>query len=530
MLFTSVGFIAFLAVGVFLYYLPPAKYQARTQWPLLLAMSLYFYWRIAHRLLLAVLFSAAAAWGLALAVEWVKGREAAAVKAVRDAGGSRQERQEAKRRYLPLRRLFLAAFLLCCVGTLLLFKFYDPFAQLLAAAGPRLPMLRLVLPLGISFYTLSLTSYFVDVYKGQATAERDPARVLLFTCFFPAIMQGPICRWQQTSQQLFSRHALRYDALVLGCERMLWGYFKKLVIADRLNVLTTTLYEGYAQYQGFYVVVAAMAYTVQLYTDFSGGIDIALGAAELFGIELPQNFSRPLFSKSISEFWRRWNITLGAFLRDYIFYPLTFCAPAMRCAKFLRKHKLGAAAKWGPTCVAMAITWFISGVWHGVGMQFIWNGFWHGALILLGEITAEHSARLWKKLRVPANSTTLRAFRVMRTFCLVAIGEIMFRSNDMAMMVGMLRGMVAVFNPWILFDGSLLALGLDAPDLAVAVIAVLVLFAVSLMARSRDMRQWLNRQELPIRWGILLAGIAVICVFGVYGPEYDPAPFIYFQF
>lgn len=527
MLFTSLQFVVFLAVLTVVYYLLPARFQ----WPVLLLGSVFFYYSIAHKLLVFVLFSGTAAWLAACGIDRVNLAEKKAVAQVKEAGGDRAARQAAKKRFLPVRSAILVLFLLCTAGLLLIFKFYNMFAELAGEYGIGLPALRLAMPLGISFYTLMLITYFMDVYHARITAEKNPAKVILYTCFFPQVIQGPICRWGESAPQIFKTHRFSYENLVLGCERMLWGYFKKLVIADRLQLLTSALYSGYETYQGFYVVVAAFAYTVQLYTDFSGGIDIALGAAEVLDIHLTENFNRPFFSKNISEFWRRWHITLGNFLREDLFYPLTlFAKPITALSRFFKKRKMRWAAKWIPTYIAMLIVWFISGLWHGEGWQYIANGLWHGFLITGGETIAGPSARLWNRLGVPEDSLTLKLFRVCRTFCLVAIGEIMFRSESTAMMTGMLKGLFAVFNPWILFDGSLLAFGLDGKDFVVLFAAVLILLGASLAARKGSVRNWLNRQELPIRWGILLAGLFSIVVFGVYGPAYDPTPFIYFQF
>lgn len=526
MLFTSLQFIAFLALLTLLYYCIPKKLQ----WMLLLLASFVFYYSIAGKLLVFVLFAGGACWACALALEQVKAREKQAVDAAKAAGLDRAGRNAVKKKFLPARRSILALFLLCVIGLLLVFKFYNMFAQLLAQYGPQLPLLRLVMPIGISFYSLMLFTYFMDIYNGRLTAERNPAKVMLYTCFFPLVIQGPIARWETTAPQLFAPHRFSYDRLARGAQRMLWGYFKKLLIADRLNPLTTALYSGYEQYQGFYVVVAAFAYTIQLYADFSGGIDIALGAAEILGIDLPENFQRPFFSKSISEFWRRWHITLGGFLRDYLFYPLTFSKPVAKLGKALRNRGWRWGAKWIPTYIAMLIVWFISGAWHGEGWQYIVNGLWHGFLITGGETIEEPARRLWKRMGVSENSLTLRVFRVMRTFCLVAVGEIMFRSENLAMMTGMFRGLFSTFNPWILFDGSLLQLGIDAKEWIVLGVAVLVLLGASLLGRSGSVRDRINRLELPLRWAVLLAGLFAIVVFGVYGPEYDPSPFIYFQF
>ncbi len=526
MLFTSLSFSLFLAAAVLVYWLAPH----RLRWGLLLAYSLIFYWSIARKLVVFVLFAALFTWGAALILGAVQTREKAAVAAAKAAGADRNARQAVKKKFLPLRRLVLAGFVCCVIGMLLAFKFYNPFAELLAGGGLSLPLLRFAMPLGISFYSLMLYTYFMDVYNGQLAPEKNPLKVCLYTCFFPQIIEGPIARWSQTAPQLFGQHSFSYEQLVLGCQRILWGYFKKLIIADRLNILTGALFTGYEEYQGAYVAVAAVAYTLQLYADFSGGIDIALGAAQLFGIQLPENFNRPFFSKSVSEFWRRWHMTLGGFLRDYLFYPLTFSRPIVWLGKHFKAKNRTWAARWIPTYIAMLAVWFVSGAWHGEGWQYIINGLWNGALITVGESMVEPGKRMWARLGVKEESRGLRLFRVLRTFCFMAIGEVMFRSESVAMMTGMFRGLVSTFNPQVLWDGSLLQLGLSLADFAVVLLALAVVLAASLMARGGSVRRWINARPLPIRWGILLAGVLAVVIFGVYGPAYDPTPFIYFQF
>lgn len=526
MTFTTLRFVAFIAVVFIVYYAVPK----RVQWVWLLVASLYFYFSLAKKLLVFVAFSGFWAYGAALVVHRLLLREKDALKAAKAQGAASDARKALKHQWLVRRRMMLLLFLAGSIGLLLVFKFYNLGAAILANTGISLPVLRIAMPLGISFYTLQLTGYVMDVYNGNAVPEKNPLKMLLFTSFFPQIIQGPISRFGQLHQQLVTPHSFEYDNFVLGFQRVLWGYFKKLVIADRFAIMTRTLFENYETYTGFYVAVLAVVFTIQLYADFSGGIDIALGISQMLGITLAENFNRPFFSKSIQEFWRRWHITLGTWLRDYVFYPVTLSQPLTKLRKFFAGHGIAWAAKWVPAYISLFILWLCSGIWHGEGLQYIVYGLWHGSLIMLGTSIEKPAEGFYKKCRIPQSSQTLKIFRILRTFTLVAIGELIFGASGMAGVKGLFASLASTWNPWILFDGSLLKLGLDGKDVIVGVAAVLVLFVASLLSRQWDLRRWVYTRELPLRWVILLGGIAAVVIFGIYGPGYDPAPFIYFQF
>lgn len=521
MLFTSLEFIGFLLFFVIVYYILPKKIQ----WVVLLFASLLFYAGLGRRRIVFICLSAISTW-ISTNLIYNKHIEEKKYIAENKRNMTKDERNAIKKRYKNKRRMVLALFLIFNLGGLFVFKFYNMTAEEFSS----LPQLNLIMPVGISFYTLQIIGYVMDVYNKKSIPEKSMMKTMLFTMWFPQIIQGPIARYDMLAPQLFDQHEFNYDNFVLGLLRMLWGYFKKLVIADRFVVIVTTLFTNYTQYTGFEIFIGAFIYTIQLYADFSGGIDIAIGASELFGVALPENFTRPFFSKSISEFWRRWHITLGAFLRDYIFYPVTLSKPLSKIGKFFAKRKLKWLSRWIPAYISLFILWFCSGVWHGEGAQYILYGMYHGGLIMLGMTFEPYFAQLCEKIKINRNSQTFRIFQVIRTFFLVTIGEIIFRSPDIPQALYMIKSMFGTFNPWVLFDGFVFTLGLDVPDFIVGVIAVIILVVVSLLNRYQSMRHWVYRQELPVRWAICLAAIMAIVIFGVYGPGYDPAPFIYFQF
>lgn len=520
MLFTTLEFILFLAFFVTVYYVAPKKIQ----WLVLLGSSLLFYAGLGRRRIVIILGSAFVTWLCARVMDRLHALEKDAL--AQNASQDKAAKKILKTKFKHKRMLVLFVFLACNLGLLACFKFYNLAADTLAF----LPQLALIMPVGISFYTLQITGYILDVYHKKYAAEKNLLKTVLFTTYFPQIIQGPINRFDALQPQLTAPHTFDYDAFVLGLLRMLWGYFKKLVIADRFAPVVQTLFSNSQQYAGFQIGLVVVLYTIQLYADFSGGIDIALGASELFGIRLPENFKRPFFSKSINEFWRRWHITLGAWLRDYVFYPVTLSKPLSKLGKFLKAHVGTWFAKWIPAYISLFILWFCSGVWHGEGAQYIVYGLYHGFLIMLG-LTFEPLCEKWlAKCHIKSESQSLKLFRVGRTFALVCIGELIFRSGSVAQAFSMLKSMFSAFNPWVLFDGFVFTLGIDKPDFYVGLLGIAVLLCVSLANRKLSVRHWVASRELPLRWAVCLGAIFVVVVFGVYGPGYDAVPFIYFKF
>lgn len=219
------------------------------------------------------------------------------------------------------------------------------------------PIPKIAAPIGISFYSLQAISYICDVYRGKISADKNFARVALFMSFFPQIMEGPICRYSDTAQQLFRGDAVKYENLTSGMQRILYGMMKKLVIADRVNGLVTETFSNHANYNGTVAAVAAVVYTLQLYMEFSGTMDIVIGSAEIFGIKMPENFRQPFFSKTISEFWQRWHITLGTWFKDYIYYPISMSRTSKKLTK---KQEKSSAISTAP-CLSAPLRCFAYG-------------------------------------------------------------------------------------------------------------------------------------------------------------------------
>ena len=233
------------------------------------------------------------------------------------------------------------------------------------------PFVNLLLPMGISFYTFQTMGYIIDVYRGKYGAEKNIGKLALFVSFFPQLIQGPISRFDDLSLSLYKEHNFDAKGFSFGFQRVLWGYFKKLVIADRIVIAVLEITKNPETYDGIFVLVGMVFYAIQLYADFTGGIDITIGIAQMLGIKVKENFNRPYFSKSIVEYWRRWHITMGTWFKDYIFYPLSVCKPMLNISKSSRKRFGEQIGKRVPVYLSTMTVWFTTGLWHGASWNFV---------------------------------------------------------------------------------------------------------------------------------------------------------------
>ena len=476
----SGAFLLFIAVVTAVYYALPGK--AKPVW--LLIASLFFYVSADWRFLPFLLLSAGCTW-----------------LAARKLPGSKR------------RKGLLWLTLAVDVGLLAVLKLL-PFGWMFAGRFlGQLPELRFIYPLGIAFYSLQAAGYLIDVYRGKTQPEQSFWRFLLFMCFFPIISQGPISRYEQLAPQLNEPHALQYKNLAYGAQLALWGFFKKLVIADRAAILVDQVYGNYTEYAGIAIFLAAVLYFIQLYTDFSGCVDICRGAAQMLGIELAENFRRPFLSASTQEFWRRWHISLSFWLRDYLYFPLG----GSRLGK-LRKN------------TNLLIVFTVSGIWHGTGLNYMLWGLLQGVYQIVGAATRGARDSFWKKLR-PDGAP--RPLRQIGCFLILSLTAHIVRAPGLRTGWQMARAMAGGFSLKALTDGSLLALGLDGPDMLVLVLAMALLLGVSLWQEKHVdalLRDRLAALPLGLRWGIWLVGLAAVLILGVYGPGYSSAQFIYMAF
>lgn len=518
MQFVSIRFLAFAAATVLLYYLTPR----RGRWIVLLAASYVFYLLAGPEYLPFILWTTAITYLTARLMQRVTDRENAFL-AGSGSGMDKPARKAYRAGEKKKRRRMLVAGLVLGFGTLAVLK----YTGFLLSGVQSLTLPDLILPLGISFYTFQSMGYLIDVYRGKATAERNFAKTALFVSFFPQLIQGPISRFSDLAPQLIEGHDLDRNNLLRGFTRVVWGYFKKVVVADTALVAVRTLTgEGYT---GAYVVLLILLYSAEIYGDFTGGIDITIGLAEMLGIRLKENFDRPFSSESVKEYWRRWHITMGTWFTDYVFYPLSVSGPMQKLSKWSRAHLGTALGKRLPVYIATVVTWFLTGLWHGAGWNFIVWGLLNCAAILLSQELQPLWSRWEKAASRVVSSAPWHCFRAVRTFLLMGL----FRSLDVYRDVPRtfrLWGSILTDGRWgELLSGGWLTLGLDIRSWCVLLCGILVLFAVSQLQKRVPVRQKLC--ERPVLLSLCLTvAVIVILVFGSYGIGYDAGDFIYGQF
>lgn len=503
---TSFLFLLFFAVSVILYYSIPQ----RCQWSFLLFISVIYFLTSGNALL--ILYPLASITVTYFGTRWME-----------------QEKDRNKRKW------GLSLVVVCNLGILIVLKYlnlgvytYNALAKRLTESPSLLDTLHFLIPLGVSFYTLSTLSYAFDVYYEIAPAEKNWAKLLLFGMYFPTMISGPIMRYKDMKEQMFGVHAFDYQQVTRGLQRILWGFFKVLVISERLAIVVSTVYNDFEIYGGFYIIFATLCFTLQLYTNFSGSMDIVNGVSQVFGITLPENFQTPFFSKSIQEFWRRWHMTLGAWLKDYIFYPVLRTNFFMELPGKLKPRFGKKTAKKITTFSAMFILWFTVGLWHGGAWKYIiGSGILQWIYIVFGEVLEPVWVKLRNLFRVKKETKWFGVFQMVRTFLLMSFAFLFFNARSFTVGLSMCGSILTTWNPEILWNGSLLQLGLELKEWLVLVLSLALFLMVSLMQQKGSIREWLAKHNIVVRWILLYAMLFWVILMGNYGPGYSAAEFIY---
>ncbi len=518
----SVSFVIFIGLVVAGYYALPMRFR----WMWLLAASVFFYVAYNPKLSVWLFVSVALIYTFGLWLDRLGASFDARIAAA-DKAGKKQLKKD-KKAVLGYVAFFCAMIQLAIwVG----FKFTGVFiGSLNGLLKCNFEIPNIIAPLGLSFYMLQAISYVIDIKRGTIKAQKNPFKLALWLGFFPQLIQGPIARYTDTSTQLFEGHRFDWDNLQFGAQLMLWGYFKKLVIANHASVVATTIFSAaFGKYLGCEYIIGIVFYAIQIYGDFSGGIDIISGVAQMLGVNLPRNFERPYFSTSLAEYWRRWHITLGQWFRDYIFYPLSISKLANRMGDHTRKWFGPRFGNILPTYCAMVLVWTANGIWHGAGMRYVAYGFYNGLMITLGQMFGDDLAKFAdEKLHIDRTRFRWRVFQTLRTFVLVCIGRTFVKAPSVSAALRFYRSVFTKFNPWVFFDGSIYKYGLDRGKTNLLFLAVLVLFVVSVFQeRGVRIRQKIAEQNIVLRWAFYYAAIFAVLLLGMYGPGYNAQDFIY---
>lgn len=529
---TSIPFILFIAATVILCRALPKKWR----WAVLLAASVVFYVTYSVVGILILTGTALVTYFAALRIQKIQDEQAkwmADNRQTADKEEKKAKRKESNRR----QRRYVILVVALSVGLLFLFKYYGYFASSInrAFATHLWTAENLLLPLGISFYSLQLIGYVVDVSRGILPAERNPLKVVLYGAFFLSIMQGPFNRYNDLMPQICNDDPpkLNFYTFKLAVLRITWGYIKKMCIADQVGCIATEVFSNYANYSGLGIILGVICFPIQLYADFSGYMDIVSGIGELLGIQMPINFRQPFFSRNMSEFWQRWHITLGAWLKDYVFYPILKSNVFQSFGKWLTGRVGKEAGRRIPTYLGMIILWTLIGAWHGAGFNYVFGvGLLQFIYIFLGEITAPVTGRLKDRLHIKEESLPWHIFQSLRCTALMIFAWVFFNSKTFMDAIGVL-GRIFADRPGL---GQITAVfevvaGTWKIWLPYVFLCVIALFVVDLLcAKGLSVRAEIEKRPYPIRMWIYLAAIFTIIIFGAYGTQFDANDFIYFQF
>lgn len=528
MAFTSFRFLLFICVVTFVYFILPLKHR----WISLLFFSFLFYGLLDIRYIIFLLFTIISTFYTGTLLQKYNDEYIRESKT-----SSKQNKKILKNKYKFKKKKLLFLGVMSNLLILVIVKYTNDFFINLNSVFSFLKVdiilnpITILVPLGISYYIFQSIGYLVDIYREKYSAESNIFKYALFVSFFPQLVQGPISRFDTLGDQLIVGHAFDVDRTRNGSLLVLWGFFLKLVIADRIGIMVNSIFNNFPQYLGSYVIWGGFAYSIQVYTDFSGGINIAKGVAEILGINLPDNFRRPYFATSLQEYWRRWHISLNDWLRDYVFYPISLSKTFVNLGKSARKTFGTRFGKNFAIYIATMVVRLIMAIWHGLSWKYIVQGLFHGFLITAGIQFAPQINSITKKLKIRTDCFSWKLFQIVRTFTLAGIARIMVRATNLSVAWSLIRSIFTVYNPWIWVDGSLFKLGISAADFCLLVVAMFILlFISSMQEKGIHIREKLSEQNLIFQWGLIYFMIFSIIIWGIYGPEYDSSAFIYQQF
>lgn len=521
MQFTSVSFLLFAAIILLGNYLLPKK----VRWLWLLCGSMFFYLMAGIEYLAFMLLTAITTY---LATLWMDRNlsKQEAYLAENKQTLSREEKKEYKAKVKAGNRIIMAVCLVVNFAVLALCKFLlaEPFKSL--AAGTGLSFLSLGLPLGISFYMFQSMGYVVDIYRGTDKAEKNPLKLLLFVSFFPQLMQGPISKHSDLAPQLTAGASFDGKQFSFGLQRLLWGFFKKMVIADRIAAAVIALRGPEFTGVGFFLLT--LFYAIQIYADFTGGIDMTIGLAQALGINMAENFVRPFFSKNIAEYWRRWHITLGEWMKSYIFYPISVSQPMLKLSKKARSS-MGNFGKRLPVYVASISTWVMTGVWHGITPNFVLWGLMNCFVIVVSEELTPLYDKFHNRFGLK-EKTWYGGFEILRMFILMNLIRIVDLFPNVADYFSRMGSLFTTFNFRILWDGTMMNLGLSSLDYIILAGGIVVMFCVSLFQEKKGSVREALWNKPVLRYILVFVLLVIVLLMGSYGIGYNASDFIYNQF
>jgi len=513
---TSIWYLLLLALGFIFYYVVPRK----SQWVVFLLMSITFFCLSTNLIALSMpVLSTMVAY---FATKFFE-----------------NDRKKEKRNILVL----LISIVLIILPWLLL-NAVSLLQSITVRLNHIIPSIQvytgfpLISTLGMAYYTSQLISYVVDCYWENIERQSNPFKLITYTIFFAQLTTGPISRYSDL-KTIYEGHTFSAKNLCFGAQRILWGFFKKLVIADRVGIIVNSIWNDLEVYDGFWRWEALLLYPILIYADFSGCMDIVIGSAEIFGIKLAENFNNPFFSKSIREFWSRWHITLGSWAKDYVMYPILISTQMVNVTK-KAKLKFGKwFGKYLSAAVASGMVWLVMGVWHGSIKAIVGVSLYYWILIELGELFDPIWKKIFSIVQFDSEKFSWRLFQAIRTYLLYSFGAVFFRATSTREAINYIVSCfnflickeTAKINPWILFDGSIVKTGITYAGINLIILGVLMMLIVACLREKYGYaRNWIGKQGFIFRWIVWISLFLLVLIFGAYGPGYEASEFIYQRF
>lgn len=505
MQFNSIDFMIFFPVVLAIYFIIPKK--LRSIWLLLASYYFYMSWSAKYALLI----------GGSTVITYISA-------IIIGSMSKKEQESEAKEGKHGLKKATLLLCIIINLGILALFK-YGNFA--IESLNSVLGLLHInlierrfnfLLPVGISFYTFQALGYIIDVYRDEVEVEKNFIRYALFVSFFPQLVAGPIERSKNLLTQMKNIENIKlFNAkrCTSGAILMVWGLFLKMVIADRVSLLVDNVFGNFRMLGSTELILGAVGFTLQIYCDFASYSTIAIGAARIMGFDLMENFNAPYFARSIKDFWSRWHISLSTWFKDYLYIPLG-------------GNRKGKARKY----LNLLIVFLVSGLWHGAAWSFVAWGLIHGLMQIIGELMQKPRAWVRDKMSIKTDCMSYKLMETIVTFSLVTFAWIFFRADSIKDAGLYICRIFARPTPWLITNGGIFNLGLDRVEFNILLIGLVLLLLVDLVRYNKAMTldAYLFEQNLWFEWFVILGLIAMIFIFGQYGPAFDAKQFIYFQF
>lgn len=522
--FTTINFLIFLLICFLIYYICPVRYR----WIVLLIGSMVFYASFGWEKLIFLLVTSGVVWVSGLLMNRLYEKADQEITAQELSGKEKMQFLNTYKK--KCKRCFLIPAIVLVVGALCYCKFGARLFQFLYDNTLYWTWTDIIVPLGVSYYTFSSVGYLLDIYWRKQKHIPNYFQYLLCMSFFPQMVQGPIARYGKLHKQIQETHRFDFKNVCFGLQLMLYGYFKKLVIGDRIGIFTGSVLGNIGKYEGLVFPITLIMATFQLYMDFSGCMDIVRGTAQIFGIKLDKNFDHPFFSKSVAEFWRRWHITLGAWFKDYIYMPVAMSPKLMKLVGKVREKWGNKAAKNISTVIPLMIVWILTGLWHGTGWNYIVWGLYYGLIISCSTIFSEQYKKFAEKLHIDMTTKGYEIFQMIRTFCLFTVGRLITAPGTLEKTWLVIKQTFSTFNPWIFWDGTLYGMGIDYKDWCVAILGLIFVRQVSIWQQKGSVRESIASKNIVLRWIIYYGAIFAIIIFGIYGVGYNASDFVYANF